>query len=91
MLQATSSSVQPIVGVPQPRAIVRGSPTRNDSQASRRLNSHGTVALRNIGKELSVIQQASAGNAQAQQHLFGGNTDRLYRSAFSVLRNREDA
>jgi hypothetical protein len=47
--------------------------------------------LRNIGKELSVIQQASAGNAQAQQHLFGGNTDRLYRSAFSVLRNREDA
>ena len=92
MLQASSSNVRPAAGAPHLRAIARRArPGRIDSRASRRANPHGTATPLGMGKEWAVIQQAIAGNADAQEHLFAHHTDRLYRTVFSVLRNKEDA
>jgi RNA polymerase sigma-70 factor (ECF subfamily) len=44
-----------------------------------------------MGKELAVVQQAIAGNADAQDYLFASHAGRLYRTAFAVLHNKEDA
>jgi RNA polymerase sigma-70 factor (ECF subfamily) len=55
------------------------------------LNPDRSVALCGIGKELAVIQQAIAGNADAQEHLFVPHAGRLYQTAFAVLQNKEDA
>lgn len=92
MLQPSSSSVQPVSGVCHPRSTVRRGRQRGiEARAPRRLDSHGTVASHEIGKDWSVVQQALAGNTEAQEHLFSRSTDQLYRAAYSVLRNKEDA
>jgi RNA polymerase sigma-70 factor, ECF subfamily len=92
MLQASSSNFRPAAGAPHLRAIARRArPGRIDSRASRRANPHGTATPLGMGKEWAVIQQAIAGNADAQEHLFARHKDRLYRTAFSMLRNKEDA
>ena len=92
MLQASSRDVRSVVGVPQSRAIVRrGRIRRIDARVSRRLDSHDAVVSLEVCNEWPIVQQAIAGNANAQERLFGRNTDKLYRTAFSVLRNREDA
>ncbi len=41
--------------------------------------------------EWALIQQAIAGNFDSQNFLFAAYTSRLYRTAFAVLHNREDA
>ncbi len=38
-----------------------------------------------------LIRQAAVGNHEAQERLFKTHTPRLYRTAFAVLRNKEDA
>jgi len=38
-----------------------------------------------------LIRQAVVGNPEAQERLFKTHTPRLYRTAFAVLRNKEDA
>jgi RNA polymerase sigma-70 factor (ECF subfamily) len=38
-----------------------------------------------------MVQQAIAGNIQAQEQLFASRKGKLFRTAFAVLRNREDA
>jgi RNA polymerase sigma-70 factor (ECF subfamily) len=38
-----------------------------------------------------IVQQAIAGNADAHEHLFTHQTGRLYRAAFALLHNKEDA
>ena len=43
------------------------------------------------GKEWAVVQQAIAGNADAQERLFARHTRRLYRTVFALLNNKEDA
>jgi RNA polymerase sigma-70 factor (ECF subfamily) len=55
------------------------------------LNSDRSVAPRDLGEEWAVVQQAIAGNADAQEHLFAPHTRRLYRIAFALLHNKEDA
>jgi RNA polymerase sigma-70 factor (ECF subfamily) len=42
-------------------------------------------------KEWAVVQQAIAGNADAQERLFAPHTRRLYRIALALLNNKEDA
>jgi RNA polymerase sigma-70 factor (ECF subfamily) len=42
-------------------------------------------------EEWDLVQQAIAGNSDAQEHLFKTYTPRLFRTAFAVLRNKEDA
>ncbi len=66
-------------------------PGEIDSPASDQLNFDGTNALHKVGNEWTVIQQAIAGNTDAQEHLFTRYTSRLYRTAFAVLHNKEDA
>jgi RNA polymerase sigma-70 factor (ECF subfamily) len=66
-------------------------PRRIDSRASEQLNSGQVVAPPCIGEEWAVVQQAIAGNPIAQEHLFARHTGRLYRTAFAVLSNKEDA
>jgi RNA polymerase sigma-70 factor, ECF subfamily len=39
----------------------------------------------------SLIRQAVVGNPEAQERLFKTHTPRLYRTAFAILRNKEDA
>ena len=91
MLQVSSSSVRPVVVVSHPRAIARRErPRRIDLRASKPPKFQGTVASRDVGKDWPVVQQAIAGNADAQKHLFGRGTDALYRAAFSILHNKED-
>jgi RNA polymerase sigma-70 factor, ECF subfamily len=64
---------------------------RIDSRGSRQLNSDKSAAPRHCDQEWTVVQQAVAGNADAQEHLFSRQTSKLYHIAFALLRNKEDA
>jgi RNA polymerase sigma-70 factor (ECF subfamily) len=90
MSQAYSSNIR--LAVAAPRLLVkarRGRRGWTDSRTARQLNSGEAVALR--GKECAIVQQAIAGNADAQEHLFAPHAGRLYHTAFAVLHNKEDA
>lgn len=50
-----------------------------------------TAASRAITAEWALVQQAIAGNAIVLELLLARNLRRLYRTAFAILRNREDA
>lgn len=92
MLQAPSSNVRPGAQAPQRFVKVRRArPVRIDSRASTQLNSDKASALRNTGNEWAIVQRAIAGNADAQEHLFASHTSKLYRTAFALLKNKEDA
>ena len=92
MLQAPSSNVRPRARAPEPFVKVRRvRPVRIDSGASTQLNSDKASAPRKAGKEWAIVQQAIAGNADAQEHLFARYTSKLYRTAFALLNNKEDA
>ena len=92
MWRARSSVVQPTAGFLQPIVKVRRERRhRIGSSAARKLTSRDTVPLRDTGNNWAVVQQAIGGNAFAQERLFAHHSDRLYRTAFSVLRNKEDA
>jgi RNA polymerase sigma-70 factor (ECF subfamily) len=92
MLQACSSNVRPTASAPRLLVTVRRERRgKIDSPATAQLNSDQTIAARDLGKDLAVIQQAVAGNHDAQEYLFARHADRLYRTAFSLLHNKEDA
>ncbi|MGA8578303.1 MAG: sigma-70 family RNA polymerase sigma factor [Bryobacteraceae bacterium] len=59
--------------------------------ASRPVNSPRIAGPQDRGNEWAVVQQAIAGNADAQDRLFAGQTHRLYRTVFALLNNKEDA
>jgi len=91
MPQAHLSNVQPLAGAPRLLAKVRrGKPGRIEAAAVGRSNFGGTVVPFERCQEWAVIQEAIAGDRNAQEHLFGRNTWRLYRAAFALLHNRED-
>jgi RNA polymerase sigma-70 factor (ECF subfamily) len=50
-----------------------------------------TIGLRSASEEWAVVQRAIAGDPSSQDRLFTSHTARLYRTAFAVLRNKEDA
>jgi RNA polymerase sigma-70 factor (ECF subfamily) len=90
--QACSHGVLPMVGAAQfPEEVRRGTPGRIDLCAARHLNSHRRAAPRHLDKDWAVVQQALAGNADAQEHLFAPHSRKLYRIAFGLLHNKEDA
>jgi RNA polymerase sigma-70 factor, ECF subfamily len=92
MLQASLFNVRPTAGVHQLHVKARRKRSRRiDSLAPRQLNPDTSVVRRDIGKDWAVVQQAIAGDADAQEHLFSHHTGRLYRTALAVLRNKEDA
>src|ERR1700687_2438113 len=65
-------------------------PARNPSRASKRPVCEATIPER-PHEEWAVVQQAIAGDADAQKRLFAGHSDKLHRVAFNLLRNKEDA
>jgi len=69
----------------------RGTTGRIDSRSPRQLSSTQPAALLGMSKEWAIVQQAIAGNPKAQEDLFAPHTSRLYRTAFRLLRNKEDA
>ena len=92
MVQASSFNVRPAARVPNRLVTARRARlNRIDSDASRQLNSESKVAPRNLSNDWALVQQAIAGNTEARESLFACHTARLYRTAFSVLRNKEDA
>jgi RNA polymerase sigma-70 factor (ECF subfamily) len=62
-----------------------------DSPLFRPVKSDHTAAPRNRSKDWAVVQQALAGNAEAQERLFAPHARRLYRIVLALLNNKEDA
>jgi RNA polymerase sigma-70 factor, ECF subfamily len=91
-VQAGSFSIRNSGRAPRPfLKIRRGRAGSTTLSATRLLNSNKAIAPPDLGKEWAIVQQAIAGNADAQKDLFAPHTTRLYRAAFAVLRNKEDA
>jgi RNA polymerase sigma factor (sigma-70 family) len=90
--QAYSSNVRPLIGAPQflvkPRRARLGG---IDSRATKQVGSREVAVPLGMSKEWAIVQQAIAGNTDAQETLFANHANRLFRTAFAVLRNKEDA
>jgi RNA polymerase sigma-70 factor (ECF subfamily) len=92
MLQASSFNLRPTGSAHQFHVEAqRVRPRKIVSRATRQLNSDRRPAPLDMGNDWAVVQQAIAGNVDAQEQLFARHTGRLYRTAFAVLRNKEDA
>jgi RNA polymerase sigma-70 factor (ECF subfamily) len=91
-LQAALPGVQPPVGALtfRPRAR-RPESRRLDSHAPSLPISSQPAPAPILGKDWALIQQAIAGDTESQDALFANHTARLYRTAFAILRNKEDA
>lgn len=62
-----------------------------DSRLSDNSNSGKAVASPVVAKDWELIQQAVAGDSHAREELFAAHSARIYRTAYSLLRNKEDA
>jgi len=81
-----------IIGGERPRAYRRGRRKgTSGSLPASSPNSGPHFAPSSAQSEWGLIQQAIAGDATAQEQLFKVHAPRLYRTAFGVLRNKEDA
>ncbi len=94
-MSATQSSIfdsLPAIGLQHPRPH-RGGRRRGacDLLATNPPNSEAQFAPSSAPRELTLIQRAIAGDAMAQEQLFKDHSAKLYRTAFGVLRNKEDA
>jgi RNA polymerase sigma factor (sigma-70 family) len=65
--------------------------TRRNSQTLAPPNPGRDTASPPISEEWSLIQQAIGGDLRAQKQIFTCYTAKLHRTAFAILRNREDA
>jgi RNA polymerase sigma-70 factor (ECF subfamily) len=91
-LQTSLSSVRPPLSALKLRPSAgRQEPGRIDSCTSKPPNSDATIASRPISDEWALVQKAIAGDSGSQDKLFATHTARLYRTAFAMLRNKEDA
>ena len=92
MPQAYSSNIGATVGG-QPLLVrmPNGRAGTIDLPLFRQVKSDHTAAPRNRGKDWAVVQQALAGNAEAQERLFAPHARRLYRIVLALLNNKEDA
>ncbi len=64
---------------------------RKNTRNMKRQEFDGSAASLVTGKEWALVQQAVAGDANALELLVAPNLGRLYRVAFAILRNKEDA
>jgi len=69
----------------------REKPGRIDSWTSNPRGSGGTIASHSVSDEWTLVQKAIAGDSGSQDKLFTDHAARLYRTAFAMLRNKEDA
>jgi len=77
-----------------PQAVAQspcGRAGRINRGVSKRLHSDSAPVPHSFNNDWMVVRQAIAGNAGAQEQLFGCNRPKLYRIAFGILRNKEDA
>lgn len=65
--------------------------TRRNSRTLAPLNPGSAAAFPPISEEWSLIQQAIGGDSRAQKQIFTCYTAKLHRTAFAILRNKEDA
>jgi RNA polymerase sigma-70 factor (ECF subfamily) len=85
-------NIRGTVGVPNLSVTIRRERPRGlDSRAAKLGNAGRTDAPLAKGSESAMVQQAIAGNIQAQEQLFASRRVGLFRTAFAVLRNWEDA
>ena len=83
----TTRNVEPLA-----RGANRGRElTGRSSRARKSRECDAKVASTIVGSEWNLVQRALAGNADAQEQLFKTHTPGLFRTAFAVLRNKEDA
>ena len=76
----------------RPSGITQGGRSRTASSCSSTPPSHPQEFLsRGTRQDWKLVQQAIVGDSRAREELFGSHAARLYRTAFSVLRNKEDA
>jgi RNA polymerase sigma-70 factor (ECF subfamily) len=68
-----------------------GRSRRADSRSSTTTRPGPAPLSRAARRDWKLVQQAVAGDSRAREELFTIHTARLYRTAFSVLRNKEDA
>jgi RNA polymerase sigma-70 factor (ECF subfamily) len=61
------------------------------SSAPKLRNCCRSIGPRSLSGEWALVQRALAGDSDSQDRLFAAHTAKLYRTAFAVLRNKEDA
>lgn len=64
---------------------------RADSRALAVPNPERAAASPAVSEEWTLIQQAIDGDSRAQKQIFSSDTAKLRRTAFAILRNKEDA
>jgi RNA polymerase sigma-70 factor (ECF subfamily) len=90
--QAGSPGVLAGIGAAQVSVKARsGMPGGIGPEPFRQFDSVRTAAPRDMHNEWAVVQQAIAGDADAQEHLFARHTRKLYRIVLALLNNKEDA
>src|SRR5271165_3527038 len=62
-----------------------------DSSAPRLRICSRSVGPRSLSEEWALVQGALAGDSDSLDRLFAAHTAKLYRTAFAMLRNKEDA
>jgi RNA polymerase sigma-70 factor, ECF subfamily len=91
-LQTSLSNVRPPLSSLRLQQNARiGESRRIDSCTSKLPNSDATIASRPVSDEWALVQKAIAGDPGSQDKLFATHSARLYRTAFAMLRNKEDA
>jgi RNA polymerase sigma-70 factor (ECF subfamily) len=91
-LSATSFNVRPGLVERQVRVRTRREQReRIGSRALQQVSCENQLFRPEFSKDWAMVQRAIAGDAHCQTNLFAPYTGRLYRTAFSVLRNKEDA
>jgi RNA polymerase sigma factor (sigma-70 family) len=92
VLQAGSLNIRGTAGVPKLSLTIRKERPRGlGSRVPKLANAGRTNAPLAKSSKSAMVQQAIAGNVQAQEQLFANRRVRLFRTAFAVLRNMEDA
>jgi len=71
--------------------VGRAEQARVDSSALKAAISDRAIGSNSVYEECVLVQQSIAGDSRSQEKLFAAHTARLYRTALSVLRNKEDA
>lgn len=82
----TATAEEPLPATPRRSELLRSGSQTSKSRAFRR-----RLASSAARKEWDLVQQAIAGSAVAQEQLFKTHAPRLFRAAFAVLRNKEEA
>jgi RNA polymerase sigma-70 factor, ECF subfamily len=85
-------ALQPsISALRRPASSSRRGPGRINPCASNLPNSSRGFGQQSVSEDWALVQHALLGDCSSQDKLFASQTAKLYRTAFAVLRNKEDA